>query len=469
VDPPSDDTRPFLGEHWPLTRKLTFFLLALAVAAGSTYYAFLSGFEQPVLNALFILVFAAGLWISDAIPPFAVSILIIGYAIYFLEDASPMVITREWEKYAATWANPIIWILLGGFVLALGAQVTGFDTRFSRVVIGRFGTEPKNVLLGVMLTTAVLSMFMSNTATAAMMLAVAAPIIKGFKKDDHFKKAVVLGIASAATLGGMGTVIGSPPNAIAVGFIQGAGGEFGFVDWMRAGIPLAIGFVILAWFLLTVRFKTSVTEIRVDEENAEDQPVTFLRDSFRNRATVVLTFVVTVSLWMTSSLHGIPVAVVSFIPIVAFSVSGVVRAEDIRLLPWDTLILVAGGLTLGIVVVDTGLAAALLSGIPADSHAVIVLLILAYASTLLSNIMSNTAAASILIPMGAALIPGMEIIVSVTIGLCASTALLLPISTPPNALAYATGVLQQSDFRNLGVITAVVAPPVIIGAVMLVY
>jgi sodium-dependent dicarboxylate transporter 2/3/5 len=467
----SDAARIFFGERWPLTRKLTLFLFSVLLASGVTLFASASGFEQPALNALFILVLAAGLWVSEAIPPFAVSILIIGYAIYFLEDASPMHITTDWEKYAATWANPIIWILIGGFVLALGAQVTGFDRRFSHVVIKRFGSSPRTVLLGIMLTTAVLSMFMSNTATTAMMLAVVAPILHPFEGTEPFRKSVILGIAAAATLGGMGTVIGSPPNALAVAFIQGRGSSFGFVEWMFTGIPLAISSVVIAWFLLMRRFKTTIKELRmVDADaNGEANAGSVQRSSFKSRAIVVFTFTLTLGLWMTSSFHGIPVAVVSFIPIVSFTVSGVVRAEDIRLLPWDTLILVAGGLTLGIIITETGLAESLLRGIPSDSQALLVLLVLAYSSTLLSNVMSNTAAASILIPLGATLIPGAGIIVPITIGFCASTALLLPISTPPNALAYATGVLRQSDFRFLGGIAALVAPPLIMVIVMLVY
>lgn len=461
----------FFKERWPFTRKLTLFLLCITVSFIVTFYASSKGIEQPALNALFILVLATSLWITEAIPPFSVSILIIGYSIYFLHHLSPVQISEDWQKYTGTWSSPIIWILLGGFILALGAQITGFDRKFSEFVILRFGSNPKNLLLGMMLTTAVLSMFMSNTATAAMMLAIATPMVLPYGKNEPFRKALILGIACAATLGGMGTVIGSPPNAIAVGVIQSVKKDFGFVEWMYAGLPLALVMVVAAWKLLTLKYKTQIKEINIftspddeDEEQGQEK-----RNTVRNRTIVVITFILTVGLWMTSAIHGIPVAVVSFIPIVIFAVSGLVRADDIKMLPWDTLLLVAGGLTLGIVITETGLAEALLDKIPSDSHNLIILLVLAYLSTLLSNVMSNTAAASILIPVGTTFLPGAGIVVPIVIGLCASTALLLPISTPPNALAYSTGLLNQSDFRYIGAIAGLFAPPIIIAVVMLIY
>jgi solute carrier family 13 (sodium-dependent dicarboxylate transporter), member 2/3/5 len=469
-DSRSFTSRIIFGDKWPLSRKLLLFLLVILVSSVITWYAYLKGIETPALNALFLLLLAAGLWITEAIRPFAVSILIIGYSIYFLYSFSPFQITPDWEQYTGTFSNPVIWILIGGFILALGARITGFDKSFSKFVIARFGTNPKYILLGVMLTTALLSMFMSNTATSAMMLAVAMPILSPLEKSEPFRKALILGIAAAAALGGMGTLIGSPPNAIAAGIIQSKDIDFGFIEWMFAGIPLAFFFVIAAWFLLKIKYKTNIKELKLyDDSEIKNDDESDLRNTLKNRVIVVITFCVTLFLWMTSGLHGIPVAAVSFIPIVSFAVSGLVRSDDIKLLPWDTLLLVAGGLTLGIAITETGLAKIILDQIPSGYHNLVILFILAYLSALLSNIMSNTAAASILIPVGTSFLPGTGIIVPIIISLCASTALLLPISTPPNALAYSTGILQQADFRYIGIIAAFFAPLVIIVVVTLIY
>ena len=458
--------RQYVRKKWPLGSKISFFLGALALALLLAYLGKLDGLSDVTANAFFLLVFAAALWISEAIPPFAVSILIIGFSIYFLEDIHLQVVSQDWQKYLNTWSNPVIWILLGGFFLAMGAQITQFDKKFSRLILSKFGSNPSRLLLGCMLTTGVLSMFMSNTATTAMMIAVILPIVAKLDDQDPYKKALFLGLAVSATLGGMGTVIGSPPNAIALGIIQNAGLNFGFLSWMLFGVPLALLFIFFAWFLIR-RFYPAQCQSIVIEEQLDDHEFPN-RNTRRNRRLVVLTFTITIGLWMTTSLHQMPVAAISFLPIFIFSVGGVIYAEDFRRLPWDTLILVAGGLTLGLVIADTGLDDYIVTKIPIFSDVRIMLILLALLTTLLSNIMSNTAAASILIPVGVSLLPEQGLLVALVIGLSASTALFLPISTPPNAIAFSYGYLKQSDFRKVGLPIGIICPLIIIVLVTLI-
>jgi sodium-dependent dicarboxylate transporter 2/3/5 len=456
--------RLFIRKKWPLGYNVTLFLGVIALAWLLSYLAKGEGIADQTANALFLLVLAAGLWISEAVPPFAVSILVIGFAIYFLDDSHWNVISDDWEKYLGTWSSPVIWILLGGFFLAMGAQITQFDKKFSRLILSKFGTTPNRLLLGCMLTTGLLSMFMSNTATTSMMIAIVIPIIKKLDQKDPFLKSMLLGVATAATLGGMGTVIGSPPNAIALGIIQNAGVEFDFFSWMMFGMPLAIFLIFLSWFFLTKFYKTEIKSLTL---NQEDEPGPYPnRNTFRNRLLVVITFVITIGLWITSSWHNIPVAVVSFIPVVTLTVGGVVYGEDLKLLPWDTLILVAGGLTLGLVITDSNLDEYLVTKIPVFNNVVVLAAVLGFLTSLLSNIMSNTAAASILIPLGASLLPEYVLEISLVIGLSASTALFLPISTPPNAIAFSYGYLRQADFRPVGIMQALVGPAIILLAVI---
>ena len=384
-----------MHDHWPIGQKLTYFFGVIILAFIIRWIAAANGVGDVTVNALFLLVFAGCLWITEAIPPFSVSLLIIGFAIYFLEDFSLRSISTGWEKYLSTWSSPIIWILLGGFFLAIAAQITQFDHIFSRVILTRFGSRPRNLLLGAMLTTGVLSMFMSNTATSAMMVAVITPLAKKLDQKDPFIKALYLGIATSATVGGMGTIIGSPPNAIAVGSLQNVGIDFGFAQWMLVGVPLALFFIFVVWSLLNWRFKTS--HDRLDLSHLTETPERIARNTFRNRVVVVATFTITIGLWLLSPFHDIPVAVVSFIPVVSLTVTGVITASDLRLLPWDTLILVAGGLTLGIVIVDSGLDRFLVAHIPIFESPYIMVAVLAILTTLLSNIMSNTASASVII------------------------------------------------------------------------
>lgn len=451
-------------KSWPLSFKLSALLGIFAVAYIANEIVQANGIPDITAHALFLLIFAAGLWITEAIPPFAVSILVIGFSIYFLDDLHFQVISKDWQKYLSTWSSPIIWILLGGFFLAIGAQITRLDRRLSRFILSRFGTKPDRILLGCMLTTGIFSMFMSNTATTAMMVAILAPLVQKLDPKDAFVKVLFIGVAAAATVGGMGTIIGSPPNAIAVGLLQNQGIDFGFTQWMMLGAPLALGFIMLIWGLLKLYYKTDYQHLELEMAHGEapDEP----RNTPGSRFIVVATFVITIGLWLSSPLHNIPVAVVSLLPIVAFSVTGVVGADDLKMLPWDTLILVAGGLTLGMVISDAGLAEYLVAQIPVFQNVFVMLLILGWLTTLLSNIMSNTAAASVLIPVGASLLPEQALLVSLVIGFSASTALFLPISTPPNAIAFSTGFVRQSDFRYLGTIIGLSGPVLIILIIM---
>lgn len=463
ADSRSASRRYMKAMKWPVTRNLTMLIVIIAAALFLVHFFAPPELEPSARHALFILITAAALWITEAIPPFAVSFLVIGLAVFFLESAAPLEITEDWQKYVNTWSSPVIWILLGGFILAIGAQITKFDRKFSRVVITRFGNKPYNLLLGIMLTTGVLSMFISNTATTAMMLTIILPFTKQYGKKEPIVKAMLLGVAASATVGGIGTVIGSSPNAIALGILQSAGYQFSFIDWMIPGIPTALILIIITWYVLKKVYRTELESIDL---LVEDEPVPreFAdRNTTENRVIVVATFAITIGLWMTSTIHMIPVAVVSLIPIVLFTAVGIIQSEEIKLIPWDTLILVAGGLTLGMTINDSGLATYMVTLIPVFENPMFIILLMAFITSLASNLMSNTAAASILIPFGALLVPeGYVLLMVVTLGFAASTALLLPISTPPNALVFSTKVIKQADFRKPGAVIAFISPFLIV-------
>ncbi|MEP2668580.1 MAG: DASS family sodium-coupled anion symporter [Cyclobacteriaceae bacterium] len=464
IDSRYEATKHYISSRWPLTRNITLFFLIPLLAWLVAYMSKDIISSSASVNALFLLLVAAGWWITEAMPPFAVSLFIIGFAIYFLDNLSFTVLSEDWEKYTNTWSNPIIWILLGGFFLAIGAQLTQLDQTFSQNVLQRFSSKPHIQLLVIMILACVFSMFISNTSTTAMMVIIVAPILRTMKKDEPMIKAFVLGIPAAATVGGMGTIIGSAPNAIAVGTMQVAGIDFGFAQWMAIGVPLAFGFTFLLWWLLIRRFPTTLEAISfgsVDVDNAAQ-----VVDE-KDRIIVMATFAVTILLWVTQPLHGISIAATSFVPIVTFSVTGIIKSSDIRLIPWDILILVAGGLTLGVVIHDSGLAYNISNWIPDIGIVFPILLLFGYLSSILSNIMSNTAASSVLIPIGITILPDDMMLMSLSIGLCASTALLFPISTPPNAIAYATGYLMQRDFRYTGIIMAILGPVLIVSLLYL--
>jgi len=406
---------------------------------------------------LFILVFAAGLWATEAIPAFAVALVVIGMQIVIIGKpwSSTAGDAKDWEMFAATLGNPLIWLFFGGFVLAAAAEKTGLNRAIASEVIRRLGTRPGPLLAGSMGVTFVFSMFISNTAAATMMLAVMLPVVGSLGPEDRFRKAMVLGIAFAANLGGMGTVIGSPPNAIAAGALAGVQ-PVDFFRWMVAAAPPATLMVILTWAYLIFRYRPAVRELDLAAFAGATAPH---RLPAWRRYLVVLVFGVTVLLWLTTSLHGVPSTVVAFVPICLLCACGVINADDICEIRWDVLLLIAGGLSLGLGVTQSGLATWLVGLLPMDRFAsMAVVLLLAYATMALSNVMSNTAAANILVPIGLVVGAGSEAATVIPLAIGASAAMCLPISTPPNAIAYGTGQVTSKDMIQGGIWIGLLAP-----------
>ena len=217
------EIRGILGKlEFSSGRSLAKFLLCVLAAASTYGLLGTAELSEAGRRMSFILVLAAGLWVTEAIPAFAVGLLIISLEIGLLgrPDGVFAKSAKDWEIFVHPWASPLIWLFFGGFVLAEAASKTGLDSWLSRSLLGWFGTRPSRVLLGVMAITFCFSMFVSNTATTAMMIAVIAPVVASLKDRDPFAKALLLGVPFAANLGGMATLIGSPPNAIAAGVLS---------------------------------------------------------------------------------------------------------------------------------------------------------------------------------------------------------------------------------------------------------
>lgn len=435
----------------------------LAIAVLITYFFRALGHGDAVDYVFFLMVLAIGLWITEAIPPFAVGIFLVaalafGFGTDFLIAESAPV-----EMYVDTWTSNVVWLLLGGFFLAKAMSVVKLDRSLFRFAVKRFGANPGSLLLGLMYTTAVASMIMSNTATTAMMISSVVPLVLSLGKEAPFSRALLVGIPAAASVGGVGTIIGSTPNAIAVGALAEKGVNITFVEWMVVGLPVALLLVYLFWKFLMYRFdiREAVIDLSLldDEETKQKHP---------GRTAVLLTLIVTVGLWLTEPIHGVPVAATSAVPIVFLTLAQVITAQHVRALPWDTLMLVAGGLALGIALVDVGLSDIMMARIDGfNLHGFAVVVIFSLMGVLLSNVMSNTAAASILVPLSVALPLPFGLAAPVILAVSCSSALLLPVSTPSNAISFATGLIPQKDFYPGGLFLIVVAPLIAIAAVML--
>lgn len=426
--------------------------------------------QQRVI-ALFV--FAALMWMFEIIPNWATSVLIIVVALLTVSDKGLGFFCNpefgqlvSYKKIMSSFADPVVMLFLGGFVLAIMAERFGLDVTLAKSLLSIFGTKPKMVLLGFLIIISVFSMFMSNTATAAMMLAFLAPVLHKLPSDDKGKIGLALSIPIAANLGGIGTPIGTPPNATAKGYLEQAGIDVSFGDWCVHMIPYVIIMIILAWVLLLVFFPFKTQKL-VLEIPANDK-----KKDWKSKL-VWATFIITILLWATEQLHHISSNVVALIPLAVFTATGLFGKEEIKEINWSVLWLVAGGFALGYLLQDTGLAKVLITAIPFGSMSVILVLVVAgFVCYFLSNFISNSATAALLIPILIVVAEGMADPAAannaafiamggtqamiIFIAVCASIAMLFPISTPPNAIAASTGLVETKDMAKIGIIIGVV-------------
>ena len=450
-------------------RALAKSLACAAVAWLVVYWPPLPDITLPARISLGIVTLAAGLWITEAVPAFAVALLVIGLQIIVLgQPGGPLPHTDDrppWEAYVQPWASPPMWLFLGGLILARAAERASIDTTIAGAALRLTQGLPRRLLPMLMMVTFVFSMFMSNTATCAMMLTVLSPALTRLPPGSPVARSLLLGVAFSASLGGMATPIGSPPNAIAAGVLEGHGG-ISFQLWMLLGLPPAVLLAVLLWFWLSrplSGFSTPLElELPASVHSDIGEPAGEKLARWQRHLTLAV-LLVTILLWMSGSMHGVPTAVVSFFPIVTLSMIGVIRAQDIRGLNWEVLLLLAGGLSLGVGIENSGLADWMgrqLNAVSLPSW--LLVLTISSVAALVSNLMSNTAAANILLPVGLAAALGdansTPASLLVPVALSCSLAMALPISTPPNALVYASGRLQTRDFLPGGLIALLIGP-----------
>jgi sodium-dependent dicarboxylate transporter 2/3/5 len=359
-------------------------------------------------------------------------------------------------------ADPVLVLFFGGFVMAQAAVKEGVDRAMSALLLRPFGTRPRMVLLGLMLITLLFSMWMSNTATTAMMMALVTPMLAAMPAREPFRKAIVLAVPFAANIGGMGTPIASPPNAVAMGFLQKAGHHVAFLDWMLVAVPLMLGLAGFTWLLLARCFAPATPGLRL-----EHAPASLTRRGW----TVVAVFVVTVLLWMSDRWHGLPSAVVALLPAVVLTATGIFTREDLARLEWSVLLLIAGGISLGAGMQLSGMDRIVVGWLPASGASPTLLLtVLVLATLVLGSFMSNTAVANLLLPIGlssatlagpAGGLPPVQ--AAVSIALAASLSMTLPMSTPPNAIAYARGEFTPREMARVAVLASGLAAVLIIG------
>ncbi len=416
--------------------------------------------------------FAFIMWVTEAIPSWTTSVLIVVMLLLTCSNSSISLFYNTapgetlgtkipYDSIMACFADPIILLFLGGFVLASTASKLGIDVQLARILFKPFGKRSEFVLLGFLLITGVFSMFISNTATAAMMLTFIAPVLKQLPEDGKGRISMALAIPIGANIGGIATPIGTPPNAIALKYLndpEGLNMNIGFGEWVSVMMPYTLIMLFLAWILLIKLFPFKQKTIDLSIEGGAK----------KGKDTIIayVTMIVTILLWMFDKLTGVNSNVVAMIPIAVFSVTGIFTKDDLKSINWSVLWLVAGGFALGVAVYKTGLANSRGNAIPFFTWPPVIIIIGAgVICWIVSNIISHTATATLLIPVMVAVGIGMQdllagfggvrtLIISVT--LASSLGMILPISTPPNALAFSTGFIKVRHMEITGIIIGVV-------------
>lgn len=433
-------------------------------------------------------VWMATWWVTEAVPIAATALL----PLLLL----PLLGIATMQAAAAPYANPVIYLFFGGFILAAAFERSGLHRRLALALLRLVGTRPRRIVLGFMVACAFMSMWVSNTAATLMMLPLATSVLarsdlatgagsggpRGRRASGDFERAMLLGIAYGATIGGFGTLVGSPPNALLAGFVaQTHGIRLGFLDYMLIGVPIVIIAVPATWLLLTrVVFRIDDADHLIASD-ALDAERSALGPASRREKFVAVVGTLTALAWITQpwlsrvvpglTEAGVSVACAFVLLVVPIYRDGE-RAIDWKTaesIPWGVLVLFGGGLSLASAIQDSGLAAWIGDAVRAlrGLEPLLIILIVTAVITVLTEFTSNTATAAAFLPIASALAVGAgmnPLVVAVAAGLAASNGFMLPVGTPPNAIVFASGKLSVPQMARAGILVDLIFIVLIVAA-----
>ncbi|TYA84124.1 SLC13 family permease [Seonamhaeicola marinus] len=411
-------------------------------------------------------------WITEAV---AISVTALLPLLLF-----PLFKVMPMAEVGANYGSPIVFLFFGGFVLALALEKVNLHKRIALSIIKRTGTTPNNVILGFMIATAFMSMWISNTASTVVMLPIALSVIQllindedGFtKKDQNFALSVMLGIAFSANAGGIATVIGTPPNSVLIGLLENEYNiEISFLNWMILGLPFSI-ILITIIYLVMVKwlFPNTGLQFKASENIIKEELEKLGKITSREKHVLVI-FAVTVSLWIFRSLInsmlpnlGLSDTMISIFGALAlFTIPFNLKKgefilvwKDTQSLAWGILILFGGGLALAKGMSSSGIVDVVATSI-ANSNISILLMasLLIFLMLFMTELMSNVALVAVLAPVVAGIAIGLDIPVLyllIPVTMASSCAFMLPMATPPNAIVFASGFIRVSQMARVGVI-----------------
>jgi solute carrier family 13 (sodium-dependent dicarboxylate transporter), member 2/3/5 len=450
----------------------------IGIIAGPLFFILIY-FLSPVgtLNAKSITVLAVGSWmvtwwITEAIPiPITAMLPLVLF---------PVLGVAKMSEAAQPYGDPVIFLFMGGFILALGLEKYNLHQRIALNLIKLTGTSGNGIILGFMLATALISMWISNTATAIMMLPIASSVTYllakdlGKENDPRFKKfatGLMLGIAYAASIGGMGTIIGTPPNVVMVGYMKRMyQQDIPFTDWMLVGIPIMVLVLFACYFIITkILYRNQLSSIEGSRELIHNKLIE-LGPLSREEKRVLIIFSITSFLWIfrqnINSLigqnllddTGIAMAggvLMFLVPKNLKKMDFLLTWEDMKNMQWGILLLFGGGLALAEGMEQSGLVERVgeyFSGRDAMSVSLLILL-LTLISMALTELMSNVALVTIFVPVVFGIAEGYginPIWLAMPVTFAASCAFMMPISTPPNAILFASGYIRMKEMIKTG-------------------
>ena len=424
--------------------KINWPVLAIAFIAGIVTW-FIPMDVSPEAHAVFAVIITAGiLWFTEAVPLFLTSLMIPVLTVIFAGV----------DRVAAFGAffDPVIVLILGGFVIAIAMEKHKLSEKIAFKLVEVVGQRPALVLLALIFVTAFFSMWMSNSASAAMVLPIGIVILSKnnlISNKSSYGKAVVTGIAYAATAGGIATLVGTPPNAMTARFLGDNGIHIDFLDWMIYALPYVLIMLFVIWLVMMFLYKPEIKKIKIQKTER-------FFNMHGKQKLVLLILAATIALWLTTKIHGVHSSIVAVIPIVLLYLTMCLNTSDFSKVDWATLILIGGGISLGTAIHATGLdldMANYLKVFVTDQPLLFIMFILAAFTMLITAFASNTATVAIfvpvIIPLAASL--GLPILTfAVMVALAASTDFIFPVGTPPTAMAYGTGYVRVRDIAKSG-------------------
>lgn len=433
-------------KEWGRTERLVFVIIGITASILAS--SFLLEFGTPQQIVLAITMSSLVLWLSEIVP-LHVTALMIPFMLVVFGDFAP-------ADAFSPFFNPVVVLVLGGFTIAFAMSKHGLDRFLGQRLLHK-GSKPRHVLLGLMLVTAFLSMWMANSAAAALMMPIGIVILRENRLaplKSNFGKSVVLGVGFAATAGGLGTMVGSTPNVLVSTFLGQSGYSFGFLDWSYYGIPMMIALVFSTFLILTFFFRPEIKALDVKKSE---------KKMTSSQKKVLFVFVTTIVLWLTTEIHGIDIGTVSLVPVFLLYALGLMNVGDFRKIDWPSLMLIGGGISLGYAMhasaLDVTMANSIGSIIQGQSAFIIAITIITF-GVALTAFASNTAAASVIIPM---MIPlgiatGIDPkTLALLAGIGVSLDFIMPSGTPPTTIAYSSGYVRLKDLLIAGLLVSLAA------------